>query len=65
MLELVEDSPAVTTDGREKRWVVVRPVSGQTGILLARADSEGQREVAGNQFAGRVGWTTLMRSISG
>jgi catechol 2,3-dioxygenase-like lactoylglutathione lyase family enzyme len=23
--ELVEDSPAVTTDGRPKRWVVMRP----------------------------------------
>lgn len=53
--DLVEDVPAETTDGRPKRWVVVRPPGGQTGILLARADSAGQREAVGNQFAGRVG----------
>ena len=53
--ELVEDKPAVTSDGRAKRWVVVRPPGAQTGILLARADSPGQREAVGNQFAGRVG----------
>jgi len=38
--ELAEDSPARTNDGRPKRWVVVRPPGGQTGILLARADGE-------------------------
>jgi len=52
---LVEDSPSVTTDGRPKRWVVVRPPDGGTGILLARADGEQQAAAAGNQFAGRVG----------
>jgi hypothetical protein len=36
--ELVEDMPSLTNDGRRKRWVVVRPVGAQTGILLARAD---------------------------
>ena len=40
--ELVEDSPSVTNDGHPKRWVVVRPVGGQTGVLLARADGEEQ-----------------------
>ncbi len=55
-LELVEDSPSLTNDGRPKRWVVVRPPSAQTGILLARADGEHQAEAVGNQAAGRVGF---------
>jgi catechol 2,3-dioxygenase-like lactoylglutathione lyase family enzyme len=54
--ELVEDSPSLTNDGRPKRWVVVRPPSAATGILLARADGERQESVIGNQFAGRVGF---------
>ena len=54
--ELVEDNPSTTTDGRPKRWVVVRPRGGQTGILLARADGEQQAAVVGNQVAGRVGF---------
>lgn len=53
--ELSEDSPALTTDGRPKRWVVVRPPGAQTGILLARADGEEQVAAVGRQFAGRVG----------
>jgi catechol 2,3-dioxygenase-like lactoylglutathione lyase family enzyme len=53
--ELIEDTPARTNDGRPKRWVVVRPDGGQTGILLARADGEEQTGVVGRQFAGRVG----------
>ncbi|MEV0088594.1 VOC family protein [Saccharopolyspora sp. NPDC050642] len=53
--ELVEDTPSSTNDGRPKRWVVVRPPGGETGILLARADGEQQASVVGNQFAGRVG----------
>ena len=53
--QLVEDSPSLTNDGRPKRWVVVRPDRGQTGILLARADGERQGSIAGQQFAGRVG----------
>ncbi len=53
--ELVEDVPSLTNDGRPKRWVVVRPVGGGTGILLARADGERQASVVGEQFAGRVG----------
>ena len=55
-LELVEDSPSLTNDGRPKRWVVVRPPNAQTGILLARADGEHQAEAVGNQAAGRVGF---------
>ena len=53
--ELVEDTPSLTNDGRLKRWVVVRPHGGQTGILLARADGNQQARVVGQQFAGRVG----------
>ena len=54
--ELVEDSPSVTTDGRPKRWVVVRPRGAETGLLLARADGERQAAVVGDQHAGRVGF---------
>jgi catechol 2,3-dioxygenase-like lactoylglutathione lyase family enzyme len=54
--ELVEDSPALTNDGRRKRWVVVRPPGAETGILLARADGERQAGVVGDQVAGRVGF---------
>jgi catechol 2,3-dioxygenase-like lactoylglutathione lyase family enzyme len=54
--ELVEDSPALTSAGREKRWVVVRPPGAQTGLLLARADGEEQAAVVGRQHAGRVGF---------
>ena len=53
--ELVEDVPSLTNDGRPKRWVVVRPTGGATGLLLARADGEHQEEIVGRQFAGRVG----------
>ena len=53
--ELVEDTPSLTNDGRPKRWVVVRPRGGRTGMLLARADGEQQMSSVGQQFAGRVG----------
>ena len=54
--ELVEDSPALTNDGRPKRWVVVRPPGAATGLLLARADGEDQAAAVGTQTAGRVGF---------
>ncbi|MGH9112967.1 MAG: VOC family protein [Acidimicrobiales bacterium] len=54
--ELVEDSAALTNDGRPKRWVVVRPPGAETGILLARADGEIQTAVVGTQAGGRVGF---------
>jgi catechol 2,3-dioxygenase-like lactoylglutathione lyase family enzyme len=67
--DLVEDLPASTNDGRPKRWVVVRPRGGQTGILLARADGKRQESAVGDQFAGRVGMflrsTTSRRYTSG
>jgi catechol 2,3-dioxygenase-like lactoylglutathione lyase family enzyme len=52
--DLVEDSPATTGSGTEKRWVVVRPPGAETGLLLARADGESQTRVVGNQSGGRV-----------
>ena len=54
--DLVEDTPSLTNDGRPKRWVVVRPPGGETGILLARADGDEQSAVIGKQVAGRVGF---------
>lgn len=54
--ELVEDVPSVTTDGRPKRWVVVRPPNAETGLLLARADGDAQTAIVGKQHAGRVGF---------
>ena len=53
--DLVEDVPSTTNDGRPKRWVVVRPKGGETGMLLARADGARQEAAVGQQFAGRVG----------
>jgi catechol 2,3-dioxygenase-like lactoylglutathione lyase family enzyme len=53
---LVEDSPSSTNDGRPKRWVVVRPPGGQTGILLAQADGVDQASLVGGQVASRVGF---------
>jgi catechol 2,3-dioxygenase-like lactoylglutathione lyase family enzyme len=52
---LVEDTASTTNDGRPKRWVVVRPRGGVTGLLLAQADGDRQTLAVGNQFAGRVG----------
>lgn len=54
--DLVEDSPALTNDGRPKRWVVVRPPGAGTGLLLARADGPRQAAAVGEQAAGRVGF---------
>ncbi|MDP9795624.1 catechol 2,3-dioxygenase-like lactoylglutathione lyase family enzyme [Catenuloplanes nepalensis] len=54
--ELTEDSPSLTNDGRAKRWVVVRPPSGGTGLLLAKADGAEQEAAVGNQTGGRVGF---------
>jgi catechol 2,3-dioxygenase-like lactoylglutathione lyase family enzyme len=49
--ELIEDTALSPT----KRWVVVAPPgNGNTGLLLARADSPDQRQAIGNQTGGRV-----------
>jgi len=55
-LELVEDTESLTNDGRAKRWVVVRPGQGQTGLLLAQVDGDDQWAAVGNQTGGRVGF---------
>ena len=54
--ELAEDAPSTTNDGRPKRWVVVRPPGGGTGLLLARADGAEQEARVGDQSGGRVGF---------
>ena len=54
--ELTEDAPSTTSSGAPKRWVVVRPPGGGTGLLLARADGAHQAEVVGRQVADRVGF---------
>jgi catechol 2,3-dioxygenase-like lactoylglutathione lyase family enzyme len=51
---LVEDSPSVAESGRAKRWVVVRPPNGETGLLLAEAAGDEQQRALGNQTGGRV-----------
>lgn len=52
--DLVEDSPSLSNDGAPKRWVVVRPPGGQTGVLLAQPSHDDQAEVIGRQAADRV-----------
>jgi catechol 2,3-dioxygenase-like lactoylglutathione lyase family enzyme len=42
--ELLEDSPALTNDGRPKRWVVVPPPGATTALRLAQADGEQQAQ---------------------
>ena len=54
--ELAEDSPAETSEGQPKRWVVVRPPGAVTGLLLARAEGPDQAAAVGSQAAGRVGF---------
>lgn len=51
---VAEDEPSLTNDGRPKRWVVVRPPEGGTGLLLAKADGAEQERVVGDQAGGRV-----------
>ena len=51
---VTEDEPSLTNDGRPKRWVVVRPPNGGTGLLLARVDGPEQERSVGNQAGGRV-----------
>jgi catechol 2,3-dioxygenase-like lactoylglutathione lyase family enzyme len=66
--ELIEDTPSLANDGRQKRWVVVRPGAAggpgapgshgesRTCLLLAQADGPRQKEAVGQQMAGRVGF---------
>lgn len=48
---LVEDTPLPE---EQKRWVVVAPPGGGTGILLARASKPEQEAFIGNKSGGRV-----------
>jgi catechol 2,3-dioxygenase-like lactoylglutathione lyase family enzyme len=50
--ELAEDTPR----GEGKRWVVVRPPGGGSGLLLAQASGEAQQAIVGGQTGGRVGF---------
>ena len=49
--ELVENAP---DPQRSKRWVVVRPPGGGTGLVLGRPSGAGQEAYVGNQTGGRV-----------
>jgi catechol 2,3-dioxygenase-like lactoylglutathione lyase family enzyme len=49
--ELVDDTYQPEQD---KRWVVVRPNGGGTGVLLAQASNDQQRASIGKQTGGRV-----------
>lgn len=62
---LAEDTPSMTTDGRTKRWVVVRPADGGAGLVLARADGDEQAAAIGRQFAGRVGLFLRVEDFEG
>jgi catechol 2,3-dioxygenase-like lactoylglutathione lyase family enzyme len=42
--------------GDGKRWVIVDPPGGQTGLLLARAATSEQEARVGDQYGGRVGF---------
>lgn len=61
--DLIEDAPALTNDGRQKRWVVVRPPGARTGILLARADGDRQAAAIGNQTGGRVAFFLRVKNF--
>jgi len=53
--DLIEDSPSVDRQGRQKRWVLIAP-SGSNGtkILLAKASTPEEASRIGNQTGGRV-----------
>jgi catechol 2,3-dioxygenase-like lactoylglutathione lyase family enzyme len=51
--ELAEDSPAVTTDGRPKRWVVVRPRTEPYGQVAVFRDIAGKWDLIGPGWRGQ------------
>lgn len=53
---LEADEPSTSSTGAPKRWVVVRPPGGGTGLLLALASDDAQRAAVGAQTGGRVGF---------
>ncbi|MFJ4961657.1 Glyoxalase/Bleomycin resistance protein/Dioxygenase superfamily protein [Streptomyces sp. ADI96-02] len=61
--ELVEDADR----GNGTRWVVVRPrgTAPGTGLLLARAKNDEQRERVGAQTGGRVGFFLYTDDFAG
>lgn len=48
--ELIDD----TKLSDEKRWVVVKPIGGECGVLLAKASDAEQKRFVGMQSGGRV-----------
>jgi catechol 2,3-dioxygenase-like lactoylglutathione lyase family enzyme len=53
--DLIEDTPSMDRQGREKRWVLVAPRGSRgTALLLARASSPEEASRIGNQTGGRV-----------
>lgn len=47
---------AEDVDQGRKRWVRILPPGAETGsLILARADTDAQRNIVGNQFGGRIG----------
>ena len=55
----------MTTDGRPKRWVVVRPADGRHRTRSVRADGDEQSAFVGRQFAGRVGLFLRVEDFDG
>jgi catechol 2,3-dioxygenase-like lactoylglutathione lyase family enzyme len=54
--KLDQNETATDAAGATKRWVVVRPRDGGTGLLLSHAIGEDQAAAVGGQFAGKVGF---------
>jgi len=53
--ELIEDSPSIDRERRQKRWVLIAPPgSNGTKILLAKASTPEEASRIGNQAGGRV-----------
>jgi len=53
--DLIEDTPSIDREGRDKRWVLVAPPgSGSTKLLLAKASTDEEAAHIGNQTGGRV-----------
>jgi catechol 2,3-dioxygenase-like lactoylglutathione lyase family enzyme len=60
--DLLDDEPR--PDG--SRWVVVRPPGGTgSGLLLARAKDDAQRDRVGDQTGGRVGFFLHTEDFAG
>ena len=59
------DLRADTPQGPGKRWVLVAPRDGSTGLLLARAASAAQRDAIGNQTGGRVAFFLTTDDFTG